>query len=536
MLRHVARGGIPVLAALLGLLAAFVAPPAYAATTYDITQIGKVDSFTFTDMQGRAINGTDTDGTAIADGVELADPHTKLAIRATISDLDKLDAGDRISIPVDLTGHFGFAYATWGSTVDVDGRTIATVSGSPTPTLTLNDAVKAFTTVSFTLNANTYAYIATTHPEYEETESTLTVGPLKRTIANRKTTLYKDEYNGPAGGLDNLMGKVSGHMSIRLSGVFNRWLDGEIDDDMSKDIGMSYTITPLDVGIQRVDFYSQFQTCLGMATTDGKHVSANPRESNGLGITFVKPSDKAFSDPTGVLKAGQAIWRENPDGTWSYAVNFGPFLNNSHATYPMSASHPDSLTQAILDKARAAKTMAQLVLCRFAVFPQSTEGNYRFRFDVSYYGPYVAGRSASVVATTQSVSNSGSGTKAHTITYADTISDATKSIRYSEGSQAVIGTNEWTHEGLAFTGWNTKSDGTGDVYRPGDALTVTGDTILYAQWKRVPETTMPDTGGTMNHRRLTTMLGGGLSSWPFRSSSCAAASGTDPRKAGDVTC
>ena len=31
MLRRIARGGIPVLAALLGLLAAFVAPPAHAA-------------------------------------------------------------------------------------------------------------------------------------------------------------------------------------------------------------------------------------------------------------------------------------------------------------------------------------------------------------------------------------------------------------------------------------------------------------------------------------------------------------------------
>lgn len=499
MLRHVARllHGLLAVGLLLGL-----APPAHAAATYDITQVGKVDSFSFTDMQGRAINGTDTDGTAIADGVELADPHTKLAIRVTISDLDKLDAGDQISIPVDLTGHFGFAYATWGSTVDVNGRTIATVSGSPTPTLTLTDAVKAFTTVSVTLNANTYASIVATHPEYEETESTLTVGPLKRTITNRRTTLYKDEYNVPVKGLDNLTGKVFGHMSIRLGGVFNRWLDGEIDDDMTKDIGMSYTITPLDVGIQRVDFYPQFQTCLGMATADGKHVSANSRESAGLGITFTAPSDKAFSDPTGALKAGQATWRENTDGSWSYAVNFGPFLNNSHATYSMSASHPDSLTQAILDKARAAKTMAQLVLCRFAVFPQSTEGNYRFRFDVSYYGPYVGGQSASIVATTQSVTNSGSGTKAHTITYADTMSDATKGIRYSEGSQAVIATNEWAHEGLAFTGWNTKSDGTGDAYRPGDSLTVTGDTTLYAQWKRVPETTMPDTGGHASHLPL----------------------------------
>lgn len=306
MLRHVARllHGLLAVGLLLGL-----APPAHAAAMYDITQVGKVDSFSFTDMQGRAINGTDTDGTAIADGVELADPHTKLAIRVTISDLDKLDAGDQISIPVDLTGHFGFAYATWGSTVDVNGRTIATVSGSPTPTLTLTDAVKAFTTVSVTLNANTYASIVATHPEYEETESTLTVGPLKRTITNRRTTLYKDEYNVPVKGLDNLTGKVFGHMSIRLGGVFNRWLDGEIDDDMTKDIGMSYTITPLDVGIQRVDFYPQFQTCLGMATSDRKHVSANSRESAGLGITFTAPSDKAFSDPTGALKAGQATWR-----------------------------------------------------------------------------------------------------------------------------------------------------------------------------------------------------------------------------------
>ena len=64
------------------------------------------------------------------------------------------------------------------------------------------------------------------------------------------------------------------------------------------------------------------------------------------------------------------------------------------------------------------------------------------------------------------------------------------------------------HDGLTFTGWNTKSDGTGDAYRPGDTLTVTGDTTLYAQWKRVPETTLPDTGGYANHAPL--IVGGGV--------------------------
>ena len=103
------------------------------------------------------------------------------------------------------------------------------------------------------------------------------------------------------------------------------------------------------------------------------------------------------------------------------------------------------------------------------------------------------------------------------------------------GSTVTVADNGFTRDGFTFTGWNTSPNGTGTDYKPGDALTVTGDTTLYAQWKRVPETTMPDTGGTMNHRRLTTMLGG-LSSWPFRSYSYAAASGADPRKAGDVTC
>lgn len=78
------------------------------------------------------------------------------------------------------------------------------------------------------------------------------------------------------------------------------------------------------------------------------------------------------------------------------------------------------------------------------------------------------------------------------------------------GSTVTVADNGFTRDGYTFTGWNTSPNGTGTDYKPGDALTVTGDTTLYAQWKRVPETTLPDTGGTMNHRRLTTMLGGGL--------------------------
>ena len=37
-------------------------------------------------------------------------------------------------------------------------------------------------------------------------------------------------------------------------------------------------------------------------------------------------------------------------------------------------------------------------------------------------------------------------------------------------------------EGLTFIGWNTKPDGTGDSYQPGDALDAASDLSLFAQW------------------------------------------------------
>lgn len=74
------------------------------------------------------------------------------------------------------------------------------------------------------------------------------------------------------------------------------------------------------------------------------------------------------------------------------------------------------------------------------------------------------------------------------------------------GSTVTVADNGFTRDGFTFTGWNTSPNGTGTDYKPGDALTVTGDTTLYAQWKRVPETTLPDTGGHATH--MPSIIGG----------------------------
>lgn len=71
----------------------------------------------------------------------------------------------------------------------------------------------------------------------------------------------------------------------------------------------------------------------------------------------------------------------------------------------------------------------------------------------------------------------------------------------------------FTREGYHFTGWNTRRDGKGKAFT--DKQTVTNLLahdgavgVLYAQWKRVLETTLPDTGGHANHGPL--IVGGGV--------------------------
>ena len=101
--------------------------------------------------------------------------------------------------------------------------------------------------------------------------------------------------------------------------------------------------------------------------------------------------------------------------------------------------------------------------------------------------------------------------------------------------------NAFAREGYRFTGWNTRGDGKGKAFT--DKQTVTNLLahdgavgVLYAQWKRLPETALPRSGGTMTHNLTTILGGGGFLSSPSHSSSCAGAGWAEPCKAGDVTC
>lgn len=81
------------------------------------------------------------------------------------------------------------------------------------------------------------------------------------------------------------------------------------------------------------------------------------------------------------------------------------------------------------------------------------------------------------------------------------------------GVNAYTATDGYTFAGHGLASWNTRSDGTGDSYKPGDTIAIDRPTTLYAQWTDITRTAMPETGGTLTNRNLTTILGG-LAFWP----------------------
>lgn len=62
---------------------------------------------------------------------------------------------------------------------------------------------------------------------------------------------------------------------------------------------------------------------------------------------------------------------------------------------------------------------------------------------------------------------------------------------YAPGAKVTVRENPYVREGYEFAGWNTAADGTGESCEPGDELTLSESTTLYAQWKQKGETTEP---------------------------------------------
>lgn len=315
MLRRIARGGIPVLSVLLGLLAAFVAPAAMAAATYDVTQVGDVGF-------SQVWNATGNKEVKSGDTIGFNPWSARITLEGHIDDISALAAGDVVSVPLtsNAGSHFSMNGTGWECADDVatsDGtiafkanmrggraelrltRTAARLSGRFDFRVVVRNnnlwyAGQKSTSSTWHAGSDTFAFHNTTKPNHRCVNDTTGVG-----------------VNSTKSGVDASM--VTWNCA-----TVNRIARGGAESDTAPDVTYHIHVASADEGHPvtvasgtRVfeAYYAYDGTTAGDAFTGpggGSHVAYTPKRTDGT--------------PT----AGEYRLVANADGSYDYDLDIGP--------------------------------------------------------------------------------------------------------------------------------------------------------------------------------------------------------------------
>jgi uncharacterized repeat protein (TIGR02543 family) len=107
--------------------------------------------------------------------------------------------------------------------------------------------------------------------------------------------------------------------------------------------------------------------------------------------------------------------------------------------------------------------------------------SYRVLFPTIYGNPYQGAQLADIVVrgfANYTVTYNGNGNTAGTAP----VDPSSPYLNNTTETVTVLGQGDLVKTGYTFEGWNTLADGTGTSYAAAAPLTITADTILYAQW------------------------------------------------------
>lgn len=219
--------------------------------------------------------------------------------------------------------------------------------------------------------------------------------------------------------------------------------------------------------------------------------------------TDVSTLDRAETN----LKPGErAVMVDGDD--YYMAMNMGSRNGDDHTLRPTLPNDADEVSRAYYANARGVWDVAQPQL--FADFTDLTVPNrYRVEWAVSADGMRTGAFTYRYNPPDPSLGSSQSG-----IRYEPNggLGDAYLTVGDPDTTVAAAPAGTFTGTGLTFVGWNTERDGSGRTVMPDSMIAYPKEgsiLTLYAQWKRIPETVLPDTGG---HAGTPTRIlaGGGL--------------------------
>lgn len=465
MLRHVARllYGLLAVGLLLGL-----APPAHAAATYDISQVGDVGF-------SQVWNATGNKEVKSGDTIGFNPWSVRITLEGHIDDISALAAGDVVSVPLtsDAGSHFSMNGTGWECADDVatsdgtvafkanmrDGRaelrltrTAARLSGRFDFRVVVRNgnlwyADQKSTSSTWHAGSDTFAFHNTTKPNHRCVNDTTGVGV-------------------------NSMKSGVGVSTVTWNcATVNRIARGGAESDTAPDVTYHIHVASADEahpvtvasGTHAFEAYYAYDgTTAGDAFTGpggGSHVVYTPKRTDGT--------------PT----AGEYRLVANADGSYDYDLDIGPREGTNARRFAKPAV--DATTAELME---ASNMLFQVDYGGISInFDSSTEKRSAVVTWTSSERPTGGSFLASNTITTNTgrsralIAYDGNGAGSGGV--APTVGDP--------GTTAKAAANGFTRTGHTFTGWNTKADGTGAAYLPGAdvAYPAGGRTLtLYAQW------------------------------------------------------
>lgn len=466
---------------------------AQAATAYRIGQVGGAWFQSVTDRNGNNLVGATVD----ANG-----QYFDVTIGIRIDRMEALHEGDTVDIEFATSGHYlWWSFGLNGgvkasSIVDSDGRMLFTARNGGDHLYLTRTGEPALGRLEASVSFHSQCW--STDLQHDSTVWRIVDTGSKVTFANRKQAIKPcTSGTGGFGGYGSEDMTSNGNrlwmqVWIRNCATAYQIANGKPVTTPSGDTVVWLHLTrELGGGLRNVHIESRQGL---VAPYDEKtpgdrdiHITYDyPLKTIG---TDVSTLDRAETN----LKPGErAVMVDGDD--YYMAMNMGSRNGDDHTLRPTLHNDADEVSRAYYANARGVWDVAQPQL--FADFTDLTVPNrYRVEWAVSADGMRTGAFTYRYNPPDPSLGSSQSG-----IRYEPNggLGDAYLTVGDPDTTVAAAPAGTFTGTGLTFVGWNTERDGSGRTVMPDSMIAYPKEgsiLTLYAQWKRIPETVLPDTGG-----------------------------------------
>lgn len=526
-MRKATRMLLAIILVLFGMLTPLTAQ---AAATYRIGQVGSAWFQSVTDADGNDLVGATVD----ANG-----QYFDMTIGIRIDRMEDLKEGDVVDVEFSTYGH----YTAWyfglnggikaSSIANSDGRMLFTARNSDNHLYLTRTGEPAVGRLESSVNFHSQQW--STDMDYDETTWRIKDTGSKVTFANRKIVLRP---------CTSGMGVPREFGSKDMASNGNRlWVSNWIRNcatvyqithnqpvtTPSGDMVIWFHLTrELGGGLKNIDVIGR--QGLDLPYDERTPGSLDSRIADNYSLKTVDKDVTGIEQAKANLNPGEKAVMVDGDDYYA-AMNLGSRNGDERTLRPPLRSNVDDVSRAYYANAQGVWDVAQ---------PQ---------FNADYADLTVPNRYRVEWAVGADKTNTGAFTYRNNPPAASP-SKNQSGIRYEpnggiESSYLTVGdpdttvmaapSNTFTGTGLTFVSWNTERDGSGQTIMPDSAVTYPKEgsiLTLYAQWERIPETVLPDTGG---HDGTPTRILAGGGACDIRRSCLRTACGTQETSYGLTT-